>query len=112
MVAMGGGPETPQRGNDQKRELLLCVQPIPETDSNMINEIKEEFPNLEVEYHHYEGGSSLDIPEGMCDLFGQRLNVVFSRIRLVPACAFQHCVTLHAGMYMYSSHALRNFANL
>jgi len=64
MVAMGGGPETPQRGDDQKRELLLCVQPLPETAiGNVVNEIKEEFPNLELQFHHYEGGE-LKISEG------------------------------------------------
>jgi hypothetical protein len=74
MVAMGGGPETPQRGNDQKRELLLCVQPIPEASvGNMINEIKEEFPNLEVLFYQVDfpgpNAKKLEVPDGMCGLF-------------------------------------------
>lgn len=78
MVFMGGGPEAPQRGDGQKRELLLCVQPLPESAvGNTISEIKEEFPNLEVQWFQQRSfvlkEGDLNIPEGkrnpICQLF-------------------------------------------
>jgi hypothetical protein len=76
MVLMGGGPEAPQRGDDQKRELLLCVQPSPVGGAkHVVEEIKEEFPNLDVQFFGHpefaikEG--DLSIPEGKCNPFRQ-----------------------------------------
>ncbi|KAF2468192.1 uncharacterized protein BDR25DRAFT_265886 [Lindgomyces ingoldianus] len=49
MVAMGGGPEVPSRGDS--KELLLCVLPWPQKSSEkMMNEIRDEFPNLDLQY--------------------------------------------------------------
>jgi hypothetical protein len=94
MVAMGGGPEAPQRGNEQKRELLLCVQPHPESGAaTVIEEIKKEFPNLEVQFHHNEErsgfkGDSMNIPEGrLIRLAG----VISYNTRHVPAFTRRHC---------------------
>ncbi|KAF2634275.1 hypothetical protein P280DRAFT_524261 [Massarina eburnea CBS 473.64] len=51
---MGGGSELPQRGGSE-RELLLCVQPAKEEESaKTIAELKEEFPNVDVEYIHQQ----------------------------------------------------------
>ncbi|KAF1959311.1 hypothetical protein CC80DRAFT_490267 [Byssothecium circinans] len=67
MVTMGGGSELPGAGGD--RELLLCVQPVKEEETvKVIAEIKEEFPNLDVEYifqpfTHPKPGQKLEVPE-------------------------------------------------
>ncbi|KAF2013198.1 hypothetical protein BU24DRAFT_231980 [Aaosphaeria arxii CBS 175.79] len=54
MVAMGGGPETPQRSTgdgEGSRDLLLAVLPWPESEpQHTIAKIKEDFPNLDVHY--------------------------------------------------------------
>jgi hypothetical protein len=93
MVAMGGGPEAPQRGNDEKRELLLCVQPHPESGAaTVIEEIKKEFPNLEVQFHHNEErsgfkGDSMNIPDGRLI---RSAGAISYRTRPVPALALCH----------------------
>jgi hypothetical protein len=72
---MGGGPETPQRGDGQKRELLLSVQPLVTASKKIIDEIKEEFPHLDVEtFEHpdfFIREDELSIPEGKRHPFGQ-----------------------------------------
>jgi hypothetical protein len=61
---MGGGSNAPSRG-ENSRELLLCVLPVKESEpAKTIEEIKEEFPNLDVEYIYQEGKGQVDVPKG------------------------------------------------
>lgn len=65
MVAMGGGVEIPQRGRGGDRELLLFTQPNEEKDiSDIISEIKDEFPNLDVHFEQVGVDGKADIPKG------------------------------------------------
>jgi hypothetical protein len=72
MVAMGGGPELPLKGEGSKKsDLLLAVLPWPEDYSKkIIGEIKEEFPDLEFHYIQQkftterDDRSKADVPEG------------------------------------------------
>lgn len=71
---MGGGPELPQRGQ-QSRELLICVQPLPEDQaSKTLSEIREEFPDLEIKWyaqnlHNHAARENADVPEGNSSAF-------------------------------------------
>lgn len=95
MVAMGGGPDAPHRGDSHKRDVLLCVQPLPEAAvSHVVQEIKEEFPNLEIQYiqqpSFWVKEGDINIPEGMlihADLFSTTFISTFLLelfIRLFP----------------------------
>lgn len=71
MVAMGGGPEYPAPDGASRRELLLAVLPWPESSSaKIVQEIKEEFPNLDIHYiaepyaAKKEDRGKIEVPEG------------------------------------------------
>ncbi|PVI08185.1 hypothetical protein DM02DRAFT_608261 [Periconia macrospinosa] len=60
---MGGGAELPQRGRE-KRELLLFTPPHSEGEiDDLINEIKEEFPNLDVEFSQVAPDGKSEVPK-------------------------------------------------
>lgn len=70
MVAMGGGPELLHAGGSEEKELILCVIPFPESAAKKgIEELKKEFPNVEVHYFwsKFNNGKlePVDVPEGM-----------------------------------------------
>jgi hypothetical protein len=63
---MGGGPETPAQPMSSKKELVLCTLPIPEDAAKKaIAALKEEFPNVQVEYYYTQHEKSVDVPDGM-----------------------------------------------
>lgn len=71
MVAMGGGPDLPERnGASKEKELVLCALPWPEEQATHgIKALKEAFDDVKVEYYHskFENGKAelVDVPEGM-----------------------------------------------
>jgi len=67
MVAMGGGPEGPQREGGKPHDFLLCVLPWLEAEAEKsIAVIKQEFPNLEMHYIHEkkEERGNVVVPKG------------------------------------------------
>lgn len=62
---MGGGAEIPQRGKEE-RELLLFTPPHSEEEiDDLITEIKEEFPNLDVEFSQVAYDGKTEVPKGI-----------------------------------------------
>lgn len=62
---MGGGPEIPQRGSRGERELLLITHPQKEEElAPILDQIKEEFPNLDTHFVEVGFGKDVDVPKG------------------------------------------------
>jgi hypothetical protein len=55
----------PTTDGAKSRELLLCVLPWPQDQTGTgINDIQEEFPDLEIHYIYQKEGTKVDVPEG------------------------------------------------
>jgi hydroxymethylpyrimidine pyrophosphatase-like HAD family hydrolase len=50
---MGGGPDAPSKQCSGEQQLVLCTLPWPkENAAKSVDALKEEFPDLEVEYFY------------------------------------------------------------
>jgi hypothetical protein len=69
LAMMGGGPDAPSKESPNKKALVLCALPWPEsTTKKAVDALKEEFDDVEVEYFETKHDNGKDgptnIPEG------------------------------------------------